>query len=211
MSQSKASLVSGVLAGIVGLLVFLVIHHFWIRPIWFILPLGLVIASLGGLAVGWAYSELLQGLPGRPWRTLAWSALVSLTVTPAVLLAQLRPPVFTPAGILNINLQGAVIIFIGELLLPAVVTGGLAGWIIGRTRRSALATAVAGFVFALGPGHNAPFLGNSPATGKGILLLLTVILSASVVLVEAQAALAGSQLFANKQFVIDTNQTNVLN
>jgi hypothetical protein len=198
MSQLKASLFSGVLSGIAGLLVFLGIHHLWIMPIWFILPLGLVIAAGGGLAVGWAYSELLTGLPGRPGTILAWTALVSLTLAPAVVLAQLSPPVFTTAGILNVNLQGAIIIFIRNLLFTATLTGGLVGWLIGRTTRALLATALAGFVFALGPGHNVPFLGNTPATGKGIFLLLAVILSASVVLVETQAVLVGSHLFANK-------------
>ena len=66
MSRSKASITSGILAGAAGLLVFLVIHHVWIKPIWFILPLGLVIAAIGGLAVGWAYSELLPYLPADP-------------------------------------------------------------------------------------------------------------------------------------------------
>jgi hypothetical protein len=84
-----------------------------------------------------------------------------------------------------------------DLLLPAAVTGGLGGWWIGRKKRAAYATALAGFVFALGPGHNVPFLGNQPVTGKAILLLLAVILSASVVLDKAQAALAGGKLFAN--------------
>jgi hypothetical protein len=151
------------------------------------------------LAAGWAYSELHPNLPGRPWTILAWAALVSLTLAPASCLPS-RSPVF--AGGMDvtatITITEAVIIFIHDLLLTAAVTGGLAGWLIGRTRRSALATALAGFVFALGPGHNVPFLGNTPATGKGIILLLAIILSASVVLVEAQAALAGSNLFANK-------------
>jgi hypothetical protein len=198
MSQQRAFLFSGVLSGIAGLLIFLGIHHLWIKPIWFILPIGLVIAALGGLAAGWAYRELLPGLPKRPWRILAWAALVGLTLAPAVILAQLRSPVFTAAGILNVSLQGAAIIFVRDLLLPAAVMGGLAGWLIGRTRRAALATALAGFVFALGPGHNIPFLGNTPATGKGILLLLAVILSAAAVLVEVQAALAGGKQFASQ-------------
>jgi hypothetical protein len=193
MSSSKTSSFAGVLAGVASLLVFLVLHHLWIKPIWFILLIGLVIAAAGGLATGWAYRELLPGLPGRPWTIPAWAALVSLTLAPAVVLAQLRPPVFTTAGILNMSLQGAAIIFIRDLLLPAAVTGGLADWLIGHTRRAVLATAVAGFVFALGPGHNVPFLGNAPATGKGILLLLAVTLSASAVLVEAQAVLSGGK------------------
>jgi hypothetical protein len=153
-----------------------------------------VIAVIGGLAAGWSYSELLPNLPGRPWTILAWTTLVSLTLAPAVVLAQIRQPVFTGSDIdatATITVALGVVILLRDLLLTATVTGGLAGWLIGRTRRAAMATALAGFVFALGPGHNIPFLGNTPATGKGILLLLAVIFSASAALVEAQAALAG--------------------
>jgi hypothetical protein len=196
MDSGKASLIAGVSAGVAGLLVFLVIHHFWIKPIWFILPIGLVIAAIGGLAAGWSYSELLPHLPGRPWTILAWAALVSLTLAPAVVLAQLGPPLFSGTGenaTLIVSSRQAVIIFIRNLLLTATVAGGLGGWLLGGTKRAVLATALAGFVFALGPGHNVPFLGNTPATGKGITLLLAVILSASAVLVEAHAALAGGK------------------
>jgi len=189
MSHTKACFIAGLFAGVAGLLVFLVIHHFWILPIWFIVPIGLVIAAIGGLAVGWAYSELLPNLPKRPWTIFAWAAMVSLILAPAVLLAQLNPPVFTPAGIRNMSVRSAVIVFARDLLLTASLAGGLVGWLIGRTRRAALVTALAGFIFALGPGHNIPFLGNSSVTGKGILLLLAIVLVASVVLVEGQAAL----------------------
>jgi hypothetical protein len=192
VSNRKASLIAGLLAGITGLLVFLVIHHLWIKPIWFILPIGLVIATLGGLAVGWSYGELLPGLPRRPWTIFAWFALISLTLAPAVGIAQLRPPLFTGTGmnvIATVNITQAAVIFVRDLLLPAAVIGGLAGWLIGRTKRAALTTALAGFVFALGPGHNVPFLGNQPATGKGIILLMAIVLAASIVLVEGHAAL----------------------
>ncbi len=192
MSDRKASLIAGMLAGVAGLLVFLVIHHLWIKPIWFILPVGLVIAVPGGLAIGWAYSELQPRLPKRPWAIPALVALIGLTLAPAFVIAQLRPPVFTGSGmnvIANVNVAQAAVIFVRDLLLPAAVIGGLAGWLIGRTKRAALITALAGFVFALGPGHNAPFLGNQPATGKGIILLAAIILASSIVLVEGQAAL----------------------
>jgi len=211
MGSGKASLIAGVLAGVAGLLVFLVIHHIWIKPIWFILPIGVVIAAAGGLAAGWSYSELLPNLPGRPWTILAWTALVSLTLVPAVIIAQLRPPVFTGTGsdaTATITVTQGVVIFLRDLLLPAAVVGGLAGWLIGRTGRAALAMALAGLVFALGPGHNIPFLGNTPATGKGIVLLLAVILSASAVLVEAQAALADGKLFANNLSRYQHKQNN---
>jgi hypothetical protein len=192
VSNRKASLIAGLSAGITGLLVFLVIHHLWIKPIWFILPIGLAIAAIGGLAVGWAYGELLPGLPRRPWTIFAWFGLIGLTLAPAVVIAQLRPPLFTGTGmnvIATVSITQAAVIFVRDLLLPAAVIGGLAGWLIGRTKRAALATALAGFVFALGPGHNVPFLGNQPVTGKGIILLIAIVLAASIVLVEGHAAL----------------------
>ena len=192
MTNLKASLIAGILAGVTGLLVFLVIHHFWIKPIWFILPIGLVIAAIGGLAVGWAHSELLPGLPKRPWTTFVWFVLIGLTLAPAIVIAQLRPPLFTGSGMnvtANVSIAQAAVIFVRDLLLPATIIGGLCGWLIGRTMRAALATALAGFIFALGPGHNIPFLGNQPATGKGIILLVAIVLAASIVLVEGHAAL----------------------
>ena len=73
----NSALIAGGLAGVAGLLVFLTVHHFWIKPIWFILPPGAVIAGLGGLAVGWAYAEIRAGLPPRPWTALAVMALVA--------------------------------------------------------------------------------------------------------------------------------------
>ena len=183
---------AGGLAGVAGLLVFLVLHHLWIMPIWFILPVGLILAVGGGLAVGWAYHELLPGLPPRPWTMAAMMALMGLTLLPAIVLAQLRPPLFVGTGanaVLTVSVGRAVFIFVVELLWAAAVIGGLSGWLIGRTRRAAVATALAGFVFALGPGHNLPFLGNTTGTGKGLALLAAMILTAVIVLVEGHAAL----------------------
>ena len=87
-----ADLIAGSLSGIAGLLVFLVIHHFWIRPIWFILPVGLMIAGFGGLAAGWSYTEIKTGLPPRPWAALALVAVIGVILAPSILLAQLRQP-----------------------------------------------------------------------------------------------------------------------
>ena len=187
------ALTAGAFSGIAGLLVFLVIHHFWIRPIWFILPIGVLIAAGGGLAVGWAYSELLPGLPPRPWSTVVLIAVIGACLAPAVILAQLRPPMFTAMtenAQLTVSTGRAVAIFVFQLLLTAAAVGAVAGWWIGGSGRAALATALAGLVFALGPGHNIPFLGNTPATGKGIVLLLSVVVVSAVVLVEAHFALS---------------------
>ena len=192
----SSALIAGVFSGLAGLLAFLVIHHFWIRPIWFILPIGLLIAAGGGLAVGWAYSELLPGLPPRPWSALVLIAVIGVCLTPAVILAQQRPPMFTAMGEnaqLTVSTGRAVAIFVFQLLLTAAGVGALAGWWIGGSGRAAAATALAGLVFAAGPGHNIPFLGNTPATGKGIVLLLSVVVVSAVVLVEAYYALSSGR------------------
>jgi len=189
-----AHLLAGGLAGAAGLLVFLIIHHFWIQPIWFILPFGMVIAAAGGVAVGWAYAELLPSLPGRPWTVVALVALIAATLLPAVLLAEIRPPMFdisVPGGCLTMSVGRASLMFIFELLVTAALAGGLAGWLIAGTPRAALASAVAGFIFALGPGHNIPFLAGTPGTLKGLILLTAIVVVASTVLVEGHARLIG--------------------
>jgi hypothetical protein len=90
-------LIAGGLAGIVGLLAFLVIHHYWITPIWFILPIGLFIAALEGLAVGWAFHKLSPNLPAHPWNVLAFMALIGIILAPAIILAEIRQPLFSNA------------------------------------------------------------------------------------------------------------------
>jgi uncharacterized membrane protein len=195
----SSALIAGVFSGLAGLLAFLVIHHFWIRPIWFILPIGLLFAAVGGMAVGWAYTELLPGLPSRPWSALVLIAVIGACLTPAVVLAQLRPPMFTAMSEnaqLTVSTGRAVAIFVFQLLLTAACVGALAGWWIGGSGRAAAATALAGLVFAAGPGHNIPFLGNTPATGKGIVLLLSVVVVSAVVLVEAELAFRGGRVSA---------------
>lgn len=185
-------LIAGVLSGIAGLLVFLTIHHFWIRPIWFILPPGLLIAGLSGLAIGWSYAEIKAGLPPRPWASLALFALVGLILLPSIVLGQLRPALFNieTGKLIEGKTVEVVARFVVELLLTATVVGALAGWRLGHTGRAVFATALAGFLFALGPGHNIPLLGNTPGVGKGIVLLAAVILVSALVLVEGEAWLA---------------------
>jgi hypothetical protein len=78
----------------------------------------------------------------------------------------------------------AVICFIAELLLTATLTGGLLGWWLGRTWRAAGATAVAGFVFALGPDHNILFIGGTSGVGKEVVIMVIIIIVSALVLVE---------------------------
>jgi hypothetical protein len=107
------------------------------------------------------------------------------------LLAELRQPMFnvSAAGVANLamGVPEAVMHFIGELLLTSSITGGLLGWWLGRTRRAAFAMAMAGFVFALGPGHNIPFIGGTPGVGKEIAIMAAVVLVSAITLVEGYA------------------------
>jgi hypothetical protein len=185
-----AAHIAGVLAGIAGLLAFLVFHALWIVPIWFILPVGLLVAGGGGLAVGWAYAELRWRLPRRPWTALAVVGVIAVILLPAFVLAELHVPVFTvtPAGPVQTVATSIIVArFVGELLATATIVGGLVGGWLGRTRRAALATALAGFVFALGPGHNIPFIGGTPGVGKELAIMTAVMLVAALVLVECHA------------------------
>lgn len=187
-------LVAGALAGTTGLLVFLVIHHYWIMPIWFIMPFGLVIAALGGLPIGWAYHEISPNLPPASWSIMAFIALIGIILAPAIILAELRQPLFTMSesgAELSVPVWYAVVVFILELLVTATLVGGLAGWLIGHTPRATMATALAGFIFALGPGHNIPFLGSTPGMLKGIVILLAIILAATIILVAASSLMIG--------------------
>lgn len=187
--MERNTLIAGLLAGTAGLMVFLVIHALWIAPIWFIMPMGLIIAGIGGLAVGWSYSELHTHLPARPWRAPALMVLIMVILLPPLILAELRQPMFfvSAAGVVNLNMgiPEVVLRFIGELLLPATLTAGLLGRGLGGTRRAAWSTALAGFVFALGPGHNIPFIGGTSALGKEIAIITAILAVSSVVLVEA--------------------------
>ena len=187
-------LIAGVLSGVSGLLAFLVMHHLWITPIWFILPLGLVIAGAGGLAVGWAYMELVPGLPELPWTSLSLVALIGFILLPSIVLAELRQPLFDITAAeaeLTVSVGRASVVFILELLVTATLVGGLAGWLIRGSPQAALATAVAGFVFALGPGHNIPLVGGTPGVPKELAIMTTVVLVSAVVLVEGHHWLAG--------------------
>jgi len=119
--------------------------------------------------------------------------LVAATLTPAIVLAQLRPPPLdlnTGAIIDGTNLARVVLRVALELLLTATLMGALAGWWLGHSGRATFATGLAGFIFALGPGHNIPLLGSTSAAGKGVVLLVLIIIVSAVVLVEGQAALA---------------------
>ena len=192
---STASVQAGVLAGIAGFATFLLIHHLWIVPIWFIAPAGTLVAAAGGAAVGAAYAELLPHLPRRPWTPIGLIIVIGIVLLPAFVIAELRGPIFALEGgggtLLVPGAEAATDVVMG-LLGTATIAGAGLGWLIAGSRRAAGTTALAAFALALGPGHNIPLLGGTPAVAKELVTLAAVAAVASVVLVEAHAYLVPS-------------------
>jgi hypothetical protein len=168
------------------LLVFLVVHHLWIKPIWFIALPGLLIAALGGAALGWAYSFIARAMPDRPWSWLAVLAIIVAVLLPGALLSLTHGPLFDlktasiPPG------QGGRVAlrFALELVVPAIIVGYALGAWLGGSTKAALAMGLAGLALALGPGHNVPMFGTNPAAIKGFVLLGLSILPVPIILVE---------------------------
>lgn len=193
-SDSEPALKGGLLAGVAGLTVFLVVHQLWIAPIWFVAPMGVVMAGVGGAAVGASYATLRPHLPGRPWTTPALAAVVAGMLAPAVLIAELRGPVFAMGadggGTLLVPATDVVLDFLIGLVGSAALSGAIIGGLVGRTRRAAVTTMVAGVALAVGPGHNIPLLGGTSGVGEELAILGAVLLNSGVVLVEAEARLS---------------------
>ena len=191
--SGEAAVVAGALAGIAGVGVFLVAHQLWIVPIWFIAPVGAIMAGFGGGAVGASYATLRPYLPRRPWTAPSVAALYATMLAPAVLIGELRGPIFAldadGGGTLLVPPTEALVDVLFGLLGTSALAGAIAGGLIGRRRRAVGTTTLAAIVLAIGPGHNIPLLGGTPAVGKELAILGAVVVAASVVLVEAEARL----------------------
>jgi len=154
-----ACLQAGAASSLAALVVFLVVHQLWIRPIWFVAPAGIPIALAGGLAMGWSYFHLRPTLPQPPWTAAGVFGIIVLVLAPAIALR-----------------------FVLELLVTSMLMGALVGGWLGRTPEAALATALAGLAYAFGPGHNVPMFGTNPAAFKGHAILLIVSAIAAIAL-----------------------------
>jgi hypothetical protein len=179
-------------AGLAGLVVFLTLHHAWIMPIWFIAPVGALMAGGGGAAVGAAYADLRPRLPGRPWTAVVVIGLVVTVLAPSIVIGELTGPMYAIApdgGELLVPVPVAVTAFVGGLLATTTLTAAAFGALLSRSRDATVSMALAGMALALGPGHNIPLLGGSPATTKELTILAAVVVVAAVVLVEAEAIL----------------------
>jgi hypothetical protein len=163
--------------------------------IWFIAPLGAVFAGVGRIVIGRAYGELKSALPQGILRVGSVIVAAAAALLPSIPLAELREPLFTPSSgdpVLSVGVKQADLHFIPKRPLPAALIGAGLGRHASRTHRAALSVASASLVFALGPVHNIPFLGGTPAAGLGWAILFAVVICASIVLVGIDSALSHS-------------------
>ena len=183
---------AGAAAGLAGLAVFLTLHAWWILPIWSVVPLGVAVATVGGVATGWAYDLLRGHAPAGP--VGAWLAVTVAAVgilTPSLVLAYLGGPYVpvvdgVPASPSPDAVPAIAVRFVLEFVVVTTLAGAALGWWLERTRRAAVAVGAAALAFALGPGHNNPFLftfGSTAAMGRGMTLVFAAVATASAVLV----------------------------
>ena len=194
-----AAPVAGALAGLAGVIVFLTLHAWWILPIWSVVPLGLAVAVIGGAATGWAYDLLGTHVPAG--LVSAWLAVVAGAVavlTPSLVLAYVGGPYVpvvdgVPVSPSPEEVPAIAVRFVLEFVVVTTLAGGALGWWLERTRRAAVAVGAAALAFALGPGHNNPFLftfGSTAAMLRGMSLVLASIAIASLVLVALERRFA---------------------
>ena len=174
---------AGGIAGIAGLITFLVVHHFTISPIWFIFPVGALMAAAGGAAVGWAFELMQPRLPASLLlASLVFALLLTLTQVPGFLLSSRREPILDmeTATFLPGRGREAAGRFVLDLFLTAGLVGGLLGWWLGGTPAAALRMAVAALAYSVGPGHNIPFFAGTSGCGKMWAIMLLVILASAL-------------------------------
>jgi len=186
-TPQSVALAAGVSAGIAGFAVFLAVHAVWIVPIWFIAPVGVLIAAAGGLCVGWAYDLHRERMaPSIPLRVVIVFAAATLVLLPAEPIALLIAPV----DVMSRSMDAARgVTAIALFFVIATTVGAAGGALAGRSRRATGVTALAAFGLAVGIGHNAPLFGYGWPALKLWTIMLTATGIASLTLIGLDAVL----------------------
>lgn len=160
------------MSGLVAGLVFASGHAMIIVPIWNRMAFGLLLATVAGLAAGWAFEELGfdRSTPARPasWGASAWAglkfgALLWLAVTPVTF----ADSVLRLTGIARRYELLAVAIAVGL----AISAGVLLGSRLGRTRRAKLAGAAATLLLTVAMAGPVPL----PNGRRAVAIFLSVL------------------------------------
>jgi len=135
--ERRVAVLAGAATGLFSLAAFGAAHAITITPIWWRLAGGLPFVLIGGAANGWAYHELGRARGRAPTVAsgIAYGCLIWATLLPATATAALIRHTGLRPRLGDIDTAIAVTL--------ALLSGGLAGWLLAHTRRAALATATA--------------------------------------------------------------------
>jgi hypothetical protein len=145
----------GTIVGSVGAVSFAIVHAMLIVPIWSRIPGGMVQAVPAGIALAWAFEQLVRA---RNWRTSThgaiFGAVLFLTLVPGTVFAN----TLRLAGAHPGDWPGTI----GTLTIAAA-SGGLAGWILTRERRASRALAIATLVLTAAASGPVPVVNSARA------------------------------------------------
>jgi hypothetical protein len=173
---------AGLITGLVGVVLFGLVHHLLIEPIWTRLGGGIPFAMAGGAAMGWTFHELqssgrfsIKPRDGALFGLLLWINIIPLTLIAAAL------------RVSGIRHRMADWDTVSDCVL-AFLTGVLAGWLLTRKRKSSLVFGAAMVVIVLmmaGP----IAISNSERAAFLFLSFLGIYLLGGVVLIAARQSL----------------------
>lgn len=185
-SRPVLALLAGVVAGLVGVLAFAVVHGTLIVPIWSRLLHGIPFAVVGGVAAGWAFEELRRAgrLVFPPIRAgLAYGVLLWIAVVPATALGA----AFRLTGV-----HGAIDPWEDVAAMGVVLaSGAVAGWLLTGRLRATAALALATLTLMAAMAGPVPVT-NSPRAGALFAAFLPLCATCGVVLAVVRARLARS-------------------
>ncbi|HVZ47362.1 MAG TPA: hypothetical protein VG916_01150 [Gemmatimonadaceae bacterium] len=143
----------GVALGLAGLALFAALHSIVVRPIWSQVAVGIPFVVAIGLAMSWSYHEFVKAAPARLCATggLRFGALMWLSALPATALANIervRTHASLPAWFDYVS------------LVLSLVGGALALWSVTRSRRAAVAGAIAAATLLAAGGGPLPVIRN---------------------------------------------------
>ena len=138
----------GTIVGTVGAVSFAIVHAMLIVPIWSRIPGGMVQAVPAGIALAWAFEQVVQA---RHWRTATHGAVFGAVLFLALVPGTVFANTLRLAGAHPGEWPGTI----GTLTIAAT-SGGFAGWILTRERRVSRALAIATLVLTAAAGGPVP-------------------------------------------------------
>jgi len=155
LSRPRTVITTGVATGLVSVVAFGIAHALAIVPIWGQLARGIVPALLAGIGLAWAFEQLARA---RHWQRPVHGAAFGL-----VMFATLGPATFFSNALRLAGMSAshwpATFVVVGL----ALASGGTAGWLLTRERRTAIVMAVATFVLTLASAGPVPVVNSARA------------------------------------------------